>query len=482
MKAAFKNFQLLADSELYEAMVAKYGVQSYGDKLAIKTNNSFASWMIAEKVGDKYKITPISSQNNERQSLQMEAYWTVLKEFPIKEFSNVPQFYKQWFVNRGLVAENKMNEATDIKIGDAYKKNDRIEIIIRRFRGEKWDTIEWDTKWNEIMAAGTSPEHLINGKKVELPKALRKKIAIAASKEMKNPNNFLDNVGGLDAIKFALKEEADRDYKDEYKKFQSSEKSKKYRAELNKYNRDRGTYGNGDGKDATHKDGEIKGFEDESTNKGRREKSRLKKENIKMVITKSRLREIIIEEYQKLNEQKPKPGKVQITKASGKGAKELANLIKAALEKEPYAFSSSDSVISIATKEVPNGVNVVATGLVKSPSREIGNRVSSAIQFGFKGQKGSSWNTKPYRSGVLDMTVKLNEASSDKQDKTFIVDQLANAWEHMSPQEMFKHLAKQTKVDKNKLKKLVSDYYKNDKRRNADVMGIDLPKWVGEYI
>ena len=30
-------------------------------------------------------------------------------------------------------------------------------------------------------------------------------------------------------------------------------KSKKYRAELNAYNRKKGTYGNGDGKDASHK-------------------------------------------------------------------------------------------------------------------------------------------------------------------------------------------------------------------------------------
>jgi len=67
----------------------------------------------------------------------------------------------------------------------------------------------------------------------------------------------------------------DRDYKDEYKKFQSSEKMKKYRAELNKYNRKRGTYGNGDGKDASHKGGKIVGMEDESTNRGRAEKSRL---------------------------------------------------------------------------------------------------------------------------------------------------------------------------------------------------------------
>jgi hypothetical protein len=212
MKATFNNFQLLADKELYEAMLEKYGAQSYGkNKMAIKTNNSFASWMIAEAVygqGDLYKIVPITSQNNERQSLQMEAYWTTLKEFPISEYSNVPQFYRQWFRNRDLIKE----------------------VIQKRLE--------------------------------------------------------------------------DRDYKDEYKNFQSSKKNKKYRAELNKYNRDKGTYGNGDGKDASHKNGKISGFEKSSTNKGRREKSRLKKESNKMGITKVRLREIIIEEYQKLTENK----------------------------------------------------------------------------------------------------------------------------------------------------------------------------------
>jgi hypothetical protein len=74
-----------------------------------------------------------------------------------------------------------------------------------------------------------------------------------------------------------VSEESKRDYKDEYKKFQSSDKSKKYRAELNKYNRDKNTYGNGDGKDASHKGGKIVGFESESKNRGRKEKSRLKK-------------------------------------------------------------------------------------------------------------------------------------------------------------------------------------------------------------
>ena len=44
-----------------------------------------------------------------------------------------------------------------------------------------------------------------------------------------------------------------RNYKQEYEDFQSSEKMKKKRAKLNKYNRDKGTYGNGDGLDASHK-------------------------------------------------------------------------------------------------------------------------------------------------------------------------------------------------------------------------------------
>ena len=70
----------------------------------------------------------------------------------------------------------------------------------------------------------------------------------------------------------------DRDYKAEYKKYGSSTKAKKYRAELNQYNRKKGTYGNGDGKDASHKGGKIAGFENQSVNRGRAEKSRLRKE------------------------------------------------------------------------------------------------------------------------------------------------------------------------------------------------------------
>ena len=66
-----------------------------------------------------------------------------------------------------------------------------------------------------------------------------------------------------------------RDYKREYKKFQSSPERIKYRSELNRYNREKGTYGNGDKLDASHKGRKIIGMEDQSINRGRAEKSRL---------------------------------------------------------------------------------------------------------------------------------------------------------------------------------------------------------------
>jgi len=111
----------------------------------------------------------------------------------------------------------------------------------------------------------------------ELPPHL-KKIA-KGKKEFEKKFKVKDiEIPGLEWMK-KLGEAADRDYKAEYKKFQSSTKAKKYRAELNKYNRKKGTYGNGDGKDASHKGGKIVGFESQSKNRGRAEKSRLKKES-----------------------------------------------------------------------------------------------------------------------------------------------------------------------------------------------------------
>ena len=114
----------------------------------------------------------------------------------------------------------------------------------------------------------------------ELPPHLKK--ISKAKKEFEKKFKVKDiEIPGLEWMS-KLGEE--RDYKAEYKKFQSSTKAKKYRAELNKYNRQKGTYGNGDGKDASHKGGKIVGFEKESTNRGRAEKSRLKKEDVRQEI------------------------------------------------------------------------------------------------------------------------------------------------------------------------------------------------------
>jgi len=58
-------------------------------------------------------------------------------------------------------------------------------------------------------------------------------------------------------------------------------KRKKYRAKLQQYNRDKGTHGNGDGKDASHKNGKIVGFENESKNRSRNGKGSTKRKKIK---------------------------------------------------------------------------------------------------------------------------------------------------------------------------------------------------------
>ena len=116
--------------------------------------------------------------------------------------------------------------------------------------------------------------------KGEAPAGKFSKAAQKAAKSMKKSSVRKYAKTKHDDLPKKVKEEKKRDYKAEYKKFQSSTKMKKYRAELNKYNRKKGTYGNGDGKDASHKGGKIVGFESQSKNRGRAEKSRLKKESI----------------------------------------------------------------------------------------------------------------------------------------------------------------------------------------------------------
>ncbi len=165
----------------------------------------------------------------------------------------------------------------------------RVSDYHTKLRGKK-------RKYDDTNFAKTNtgqpdiPEEEKDDEIVNETKPLLKKVKLEIVKRLKEYASRLSNAYILDdesilkgtpepkdAIKREVSEETKRDYKDEYKKFQSSTKSKKYRAELNKYNRDKNTYGNGDGKDASHKGGKIVGFESASKNRGRKEKSRLKK-------------------------------------------------------------------------------------------------------------------------------------------------------------------------------------------------------------
>ena len=116
-------------------------------------------------------------------------------------------------------------------------------------------------------------------KKLKVSKDKAVNVLIKAQERGINPLKWQKNISLLSTFAAIVAEYdptvEERDYKDEYKKFQSSEKMRKYRAELNRYNRKKGTYGNGDGKDASHKGNKIVGMEDQSVNRGRAEKSRL---------------------------------------------------------------------------------------------------------------------------------------------------------------------------------------------------------------
>jgi hypothetical protein len=140
---------------------------------------------------------------------------------------------------------------------------------------------KWE-KEEQTEAVQVNIDKILKNPKI---KKLMKRLGIKTNKTeeaaLKILNYLARNPHALTAVKVAFESvKEERDYKAEYKKYGSSTTSKKYRAELNQYNRKKGTYGNGDGKDASHKGGKIVGFEKESTNRGRAEKSRLKKESV----------------------------------------------------------------------------------------------------------------------------------------------------------------------------------------------------------
>ena len=163
-------------------------------------------------------------------------------------------------------------------------KDKALELIVKA-QQKGYDPLKWQRNLSILttMSAEYDPE--IKERLMTQPQKIAQmqhywdNLDHMASDEIKKKNMKMRF--GIRNIKLGnrgrkiLSFEEDRDYKVEYKKFQSSKKMRKYRAELNKYNRDRGTYGNGDGKDASHKKGKIVGMEDQSVNRGRAEKSRL---------------------------------------------------------------------------------------------------------------------------------------------------------------------------------------------------------------
>ena len=193
-----------------------------------------------------------------------------------------------------------------------------------------------------------------------------------------------------------LGEAADRDYKAEYKKFQSSTKSKKYRAELNQYNRKKGTYGNGDGKDASHKRGKIVGFESQSKNRGRAEKSRLKKESINEgnPLEIGKLRDAILMFKKKIEKQ----GMVK----NARDEDHLERLIKV------YNKMGGKKIKEGTTKMFPSAKVDAAVKLAK----RMGGNMTSAVKKIEKMAKGLSKN------GRVEYALrKANEGLGDKMAK-----------------------------------------------------------------
>ena len=76
----------------------------------------------------------------------------------------------------------------------------------------------------------------------------------------------------------------------EDKKINARPEQKKKRKELNAYNRAKGTYGNGDKKDASHVGGKIVGFESQSKNRGKLGEGGRKKKNNGGFLAKSKLK------------------------------------------------------------------------------------------------------------------------------------------------------------------------------------------------
>ena len=178
-------------------------------------------------------------------------------------YANDPEMAKKWAKEEAIREKLRRVIRQEIKSVNELKKMTPIQKIEKLAKANKYGEVDG------MRLNGKTAKTIMKVYNHPKIKPFHRKLDGFRSDEI------IDVLLNLTKV-LGIKEE--RDYKAEYKKYGSSPKAKKYRAELNQYNRKKGTYGNGDGKDASHKGGKIMGFEKESTNRGRAEKSRLKKE------------------------------------------------------------------------------------------------------------------------------------------------------------------------------------------------------------
>ena len=212
-----------------------------------------------------------------------------------------------------------LNKYNDTKSRHGYYKFDSIDTISAGERDPDAEGVEGMSAsklrqavkdGNEELFLSGLPSALSDKDKKNMYSDLKKYMGEEYEEASSEFLKYLQSITPGEVVK-----EYERDYKAEYEKFQSSPERIKYRSELNKYNREKGTYGNGDGKDASHKKGKIVGFEDQSKNRGRSEKSRLKGSKRKMKTFKEHL-DLVLEnlnnpkQYEKPNFSEIKDPKV----------------------------------------------------------------------------------------------------------------------------------------------------------------------------
>ena len=252
----------------------------------------------------------------------------------------------------------------------------------------------------------------------------------------------------------SVEEAKKRDYKAEYKKFQSSTKAKKYRAELNKYNRQKGTYGNGDKKDASHKGGKIVGFEEQSKNRGRREKSRLKKE------------QKITEDY------KNSEWEVYVKDEKGK-----EKIVKKAKSKRAATILYNKIIKSDDYYEV--GMKVVKEGKLTS-EQKLREEIRKIIREGFGDKFGKMMNSYDTKIVKNALSMAKQQATDDKQKGSKQTPKLI-AIKTINRMKEYRNKIKAPNLKKEFQKaidKLEKDYKKIKEGKLTEASGVDVAKKV----